>query len=228
MKISPLVFSSTTTDGLNHGQYVKAEGGGSVAAKSRRNAEELHAGRPVVSRAQRRSSGDQGPARAGPWRSRRAAFEPTLGPIPSKGGSDGLTRAQAEQAFRLVRAEEACAAGRAGGGDPHGRPGRRSAAGVGSRSRVRKSYRQNCESMRRVHVSPCWTSARSRLSARGCRAAREPHVRSRRVAEDGAQRDDVSALGVRVGGSQGVGCGQSGRGRRAPQAPARRERTPAH
>jgi hypothetical protein len=33
MKISPLVFSSTTTDGLNHGQYVKAEGGGSVAAK---------------------------------------------------------------------------------------------------------------------------------------------------------------------------------------------------
>ena len=33
MMISPLVFSSTTTDGLNHGQYVKAEGGGSVAAK---------------------------------------------------------------------------------------------------------------------------------------------------------------------------------------------------
>ena len=33
MKISPLVFSSTTTDALNHGQYVKAEGGGSIAAK---------------------------------------------------------------------------------------------------------------------------------------------------------------------------------------------------
>jgi hypothetical protein len=33
MKVTPLVFSATTTDGLNHGQYVKAAGGGSVAAK---------------------------------------------------------------------------------------------------------------------------------------------------------------------------------------------------
>jgi hypothetical protein len=33
MVISPLVFSSTTTDGLNHGQYVSAAGGGKIAAQ---------------------------------------------------------------------------------------------------------------------------------------------------------------------------------------------------
>jgi hypothetical protein len=32
MMISPLTFSSSTTDGLNHGQYVSAAGGGKVAA----------------------------------------------------------------------------------------------------------------------------------------------------------------------------------------------------
>jgi len=86
MKISPLVFSSTTTDGLNHGQYVKAEGGGSVAAKSRRNAEELHAGRPVVSRAQRRSSGRPRPgSRRALAHARRAAFESHARTDPEQG-----------------------------------------------------------------------------------------------------------------------------------------------
>jgi hypothetical protein len=78
-----------------------------------------------------------------------------LGPIRTKGGSDGLTRAQAEQAFRRVQSEAAA---------------RKPVEPVVEiltvdqvadrlRERIaiegaRKSYRQSCESMRRVHVSP--------------------------------------------------------------------------
>src|SRR4051812_2721051 len=78
-----------------------------------------------------------------------------LGPVRSRGESDGLTRAQAEQAFRRVRAEEAS---------------RKPIEPVVEiltvdqvadrlRERIaiegaRKSYRQNLESMQRVHVSP--------------------------------------------------------------------------
>src|SRR5215207_8390012 len=78
-----------------------------------------------------------------------------IGPIRTKGGSDGLTRAQAEQAFRRVQSEEAA---------------RKPVEPVVEiltvdqvvdrlRERVaiegaRKSYRQNLESMQRVHISP--------------------------------------------------------------------------
>jgi len=78
-----------------------------------------------------------------------------LGPARVKGGSEGLTRAQAEQAFRRIQSEEAA---------------RKPAEVVVEiltvdqvadrlRERVaiegaRKSYRQNLESMQRVHISP--------------------------------------------------------------------------
>ena len=81
---------------------------------------------------------------------------------------------------------------------------------------ARLSYRQNCESMQRVHISPALGKRKvaavttedverlaSRMLARG------------RVAEDGAQRDDVPALGVRARGPQGLGAEQPGRGRGA-------------
>jgi hypothetical protein len=78
-----------------------------------------------------------------------------IGPKRSRGGTDGLTRAEAEQAFRRIQGEEAA---------------RKPAEPVVEiltvdqvaerlRERVaiegaRKSYRQNLESMQRVHISP--------------------------------------------------------------------------
>src|SRR3954467_8704845 len=77
-----------------------------------------------------------------------------LGPVRVKGGSDGLTRAQAEQAFRRIQSEEAA---------------RKPVEPVVEiltvdqvadrlRERIaiegaRKSYRENCQSMQRVHIS---------------------------------------------------------------------------
>ncbi len=80
-----------------------------------------------------------------------------LGPKRTPGGADGLTRSQAEQAFRRIQAAEAAA-----------RPSERDAvpeivtvdqATELLRDRLtiegaRLSYRQNCESMQRVHISP--------------------------------------------------------------------------
>src|SRR3954462_2773335 len=78
-----------------------------------------------------------------------------IGPKRSRGGTDGLTRAEAEQALRRIQSEEAA---------------RKPVEAVVEiltvdqvaerlRERVaiegaRKSYRQNLESMQRVHVSP--------------------------------------------------------------------------
>src|SRR4051812_28621093 len=78
-----------------------------------------------------------------------------IGPARVKGGSDGLTRAQAEQAFRRVRAEEA--------GHKPVEPVVEilTVDQVADRLReriaiegARKSYRENCASMQRVHISP--------------------------------------------------------------------------
>src|SRR3954452_2926296 len=78
-----------------------------------------------------------------------------LGVKRTRGGSDGLTRAQAEQAMRRLQAEDAAR-----------RPIEAIAeivtvdqAAERLRERItiegaRLSYRQNCESMQRVHVSP--------------------------------------------------------------------------
>jgi integrase len=78
-----------------------------------------------------------------------------LGPKRTRGGSDGLTRAQAEQAMRRLQAEDAAR-----------RPVEPilelvtvDQAAERLRERIaiegaRLSYRQNCESMQRVHVSP--------------------------------------------------------------------------
>ena len=130
-----------------------------------------------------------------------------LGQVRTKGSSDGLTRAQAEQAFRRVRAEEAA------------RKPVEPVVEILTVDQVADRLRewvaiegaQVLSAELRVdaagaHLAGVGPAQGRGCQHRGCRAAREPHVRSRRVAEDGAQRDDVSALGVRVGGSQGVGC----------------------
>jgi hypothetical protein len=78
-----------------------------------------------------------------------------IGPVRHAGESDGLTRAQAERAFRQIRADEAK------------KPvpkARREAVTVDVAATAlcerlaiegaRLSYRQNCESMHRVHTSP--------------------------------------------------------------------------
>jgi integrase len=71
------------------------------------------------------------------------------------GSSDGLTRAQAEQAFRRVRAEEAAAA------MPEPIVERLTVDEVADRLRerlviegARRSYLENCASMQRIHISP--------------------------------------------------------------------------
>ena len=90
-----------------------------------------------------------------------------LGPKRKPGCSDGLTRPQAEQAFRRVQSEEASrkpveiitvdqAADRL----------RERMAIEGARL----SYRQNCESMQRVHISPA-------LGKRDCGVDKR-HIRS--------------------------------------------------
>ena len=60
---------------------------------------------------------------------------------------------------------------------------------------ARLSYRQNCESMQRVHVSPAHRQAtRGHRQARGRRAACARDAQARTRAEDSAQRHDVPAL----------------------------------
>ncbi|WP_028065793.1 tyrosine-type recombinase/integrase [Solirubrobacter soli] len=78
-----------------------------------------------------------------------------LGPVRSRGDSDGLTRAQAEQAFRRVRADEASRK------SPEVVVEILTVDQVADRLRervaiegARKSYRQNLDSMQRVHISP--------------------------------------------------------------------------
>jgi len=84
-----------------------------------------------------------------------AAAEPPIGPKRTKLGSDGLTRAQAEQAFRRIQAEEA----KRRPVEPVVEIVTVDQAAERLRERIaiegaRLSYRQNCESMQRVHISP--------------------------------------------------------------------------
>ena len=78
-----------------------------------------------------------------------------LGPVRTRGESDGLTRAEAEQAFRRIQAEEASRKPV----DPVVEIVTVDQAADRLRERIaiegaRLSYRQNCESMQRVHISP--------------------------------------------------------------------------
>jgi hypothetical protein len=78
-----------------------------------------------------------------------------IGPKRTPGESDGLTRAQAEQAFRRIQAEEAARRPV----DPVVEIVTVDQAADRLRQRIaiegaRLSYRQNCESMQRVHISP--------------------------------------------------------------------------
>lgn len=77
-----------------------------------------------------------------------------VGPVRSRGETDGLTQAQAEKKFRKMQEDE----------DRKPRPadtGRHTVDEVADSLRqkqviegARKSYRENCESMQRVHISP--------------------------------------------------------------------------
>jgi hypothetical protein len=78
-----------------------------------------------------------------------------LGPVRVKGGSDGLTRAQAEQAFRRIQSEKAARKPvepvvETLTVDEVADPLRERIAIEGAR----KSYRENSHSMQRVHISP--------------------------------------------------------------------------
>ena len=98
-----------------------------------------------------------------------------------KAGSDGLTRAQAEQAFRRIQAEEASRKPvEPVVGDRHGRPGGRRLRERIAIEGARLSYRQNCESMQRVHISPAIGKRKvASVTTRGRRATREPDARAR-------------------------------------------------
>ena len=78
-----------------------------------------------------------------------------LGVKRTRGGSDGLTRAQAEQAMRRLQADDAARRPI----EPTVEIVTVDQAAERLRQRItiegaRLSYRQNCESMQRVHVSP--------------------------------------------------------------------------
>src|ERR1700754_3575830 len=89
-----------------------------------------------------------------------------IGPKRTKGGSDGLTRAQAEQAFRRIQAEEATRRPV----EPVVEIVTVDQAAERLRERIaiegaRLSYRQNCESMQRVHISPAMGKKKKKVAA---------------------------------------------------------------
>jgi hypothetical protein len=84
-----------------------------------------------------------------------------LGPKRETGSSGGLTRAMAERALRQAQETELAAAPPAA--DARGRTVDDAANALRDRLELqgaRKSYRQNCESMQRVHISPAMGSRR--------------------------------------------------------------------
>ena len=86
----------------------------------------------------------------------RGGEERRIGPVRAAGDSDGITRAQAERMFRKVQADEATIS--------RAKAKRKRAVTVDFaadtlRERLaiegaRLSYRQNTESMQRIHISP--------------------------------------------------------------------------
>ncbi len=82
-----------------------------------------------------------------------------LGPIRTPGASDGLTHAMAERELR--KAQESELAVMPVADDARGRTVDDAANALRDRLELqgaRKSYRQNCESMQRVHISPAMGS----------------------------------------------------------------------
>ena len=85
-----------------------------------------------------------------------------IGKVRARGESDGLTRAQAERGLRrLIEAESSRPPGRRSNG-------RATVDEVADALRdrlliegARLSYRQNCESMQRIHISPALGKRRS-------------------------------------------------------------------
>jgi len=82
-----------------------------------------------------------------------------LGPTREAGSSRGLTRAMAERALRQAQQAEFAALPRED--DARGRTVDEAASALRDRIELqgaRTSYRQNCESMQRVHISPAMGS----------------------------------------------------------------------
>src|SRR3954469_12469372 len=82
-----------------------------------------------------------------------------LGPKREVGAGSGLTRAMAERALRQAQQAELAAVPR----EDYGRGHSVDEAATALRDRLelqgaRKSYRENCESMQRVHISPAMGS----------------------------------------------------------------------
>ena len=97
----------------------------------------------------------------GRWRARDGRRRnKRLGPVRPPGSSEGLTRAMAEQALRRAQEDEPAAPV---ADDGRGRTVNDAANALRERLELqgaRKSYRQNCESMQRVHISPAMGSRR--------------------------------------------------------------------
>lgn len=105
-----------------------------------------------------------------------------IGRVRSPGTSDGLTRAQAERAFRLVQdAEERSPSHRRQSGGTTVLAAADSLRRAKALEGARKSYLENLESMQRVHLAP----------AMGCRS-----VESVTAAEVEAMVDDMLQAGL--------------------------------
>jgi hypothetical protein len=139
-----------------------------------------------------------------------------LGPARTKGAFDGLTRAQAERAFRRIQAEEASRKPVT----PVVETVTVDQAADRLRERItiegaRLSYRQNCESMQRVHISPAlgrrkvaaartssgWRAGCSRAGPRQRRQKRSGDRSHTANSVDGARGCPPFDAAVRLGSS---------------------------
>lgn len=152
-----------------------------------------------------------------------------VGPIRQPGGREGLTRAQAERAFRkLQEAEEAT---------PRPLPGAHVPTvdevidSLRDRLELRgasKSYRENCEYMQRVHISPALGSREAAdVSTADVEVLARSLLKKGLADKSGAQHDGLPALCVRArdrprmqAGEPGAACGE------ARAAARRHERRP--
>jgi len=146
-----------------------------------------------------------------------------IGPVRATGDSDGMTRAQAERAFRKLQADEATKS--------RSEAKRKRAITVdfaanALRERLaiegaRLSYRQNTESMQGVHISPALGKRRVETVTRQDveRVARSTLGRG---LSPKTVRNVMTFLhaGLRPGTRERVGRAQPGGRRRPPEAPS--------
>jgi len=156
----------------------------------------------------------------GRWRTPAGRYvNRRLGKVRGRGEKDGLSRREADRLLRrLMEADQ----GRA---QPEARARTVDEAADVLRQRLvvqgsRLSYRQNCESMQRVHVSPvARQAARRRRDAGRRRSPSTRDVGAWARAQDGAQRHDVPARGLRARGGEQLGAQQPRPARCSTPAP---------